>query len=162
MRANSKKPPRGAPPLRIRHAREVDLVALNVLYRELHGDDYDSYAPSLRAFRIAWRGLARNRDHHLLVAERGGVIVGTVHLLLFRHLGHGLKPVAIVENVVVASAMRSQSVGERMMEAAGAIAKAAGCYKLSLTTNVKRPRAHRFYERMGWRRSHFGYTLALE
>ena len=148
--------------LRIRHARDTDLAALDALYRELHGDEYETYAAGPRALRTAFFRIARNPDHYLLVAERGVKIVGTLHLLVFRHLGHGLKSIAIVENVVVGTAMRSQGVGERMLEAACEIAKAAGCYKLSLTTNVKRERAHRFYERLGWRKSHFGYTLALD
>lgn len=151
---------RGA--VRVRRARLADLPALDRLYRELHLDEYDEFASTAAKFRSAFGSIARNRDHHLLVAEQSGRVVGTLHLLMFRHLGHGLRPVAIVENVVVRSGLRSKGIGERMMAAAGTIAQANGCYKMSLTSNIQRPRAHRFYERLGWRRTHFGFSFDLD
>ncbi len=47
------------------------------------------------------------------------------------------------------------------MAAAVQIARRRDCYKLSLTSNRTRKQAHRFYERLGWRWTHRGYTLAL-
>ncbi len=148
--------------LRVRRARVADLLALGRLYAELHLDDYSNLKPSPARLVKAFRALARNRDHHILVAEREGEIVGTVHLLIFRHLGHGLRPAAIVENVVVSCAHRSQRIGETMLAEAARIARANRCYKMALTTNVARKRAHRFYERLGWRRTHYGYSLGLD
>jgi len=148
--------------VRIRTARDRDLPALEALYRELHLDSYASLAVSPARMRAAFRRLARERDHRILVAESGGRIVGTVHLIVVPHLGHGLKPFAIVENVVVTADARSLGVGEAMMDAAAALAIRRGCYKLALTTNVRRMRAHRFYERLGWRRTHYGYSLGIK
>jgi GNAT superfamily N-acetyltransferase len=148
--------------LRVRRARAADLPALGRLYAELHLDDYRDLKPSPARLRKAFRALVRDRDHHILVAERDGEIVGTLHLLIFRHLGHGLRPAAIVENVVVSGAHRSQGIGETMLGEAARIARANRCYKLALTTNVARKRAHRFYERLGWRRTHYGYSLGLD
>lgn len=145
--------------VRVRRAREADLPAIDKLYGELHGGDYAEYAPSPSRFRAAFRAIARSRDHHLLVAEVNGEVAGTLHVLIFRHLGHGLRPVAIIENVVVGSQFRSQGIGKRMIEAAGRIARANRCYKMSLTSNRARRRAHRFYERIGWQRTHHGFTL---
>jgi GNAT superfamily N-acetyltransferase len=148
--------------IRVRIARESDLPALDGLYRELHLGQYEDYAPSRAKMRAAFRKVARNRDHHLLIAEHRGEVVGSAHLLIFRHLGHGLRPVGIVENVVVRSGLRSQGIGARILEAAGAIARKQRCYKMALTSNVARKRAHEFYERLGWRRTHFGYSLELD
>ncbi|MFZ0888810.1 MAG: GNAT family N-acetyltransferase [Candidatus Binataceae bacterium] len=139
--------------------READLPALGELYQELDLAGYGGHASGLRELRAAFRSIARNRDHYILVAELDGDIVGTLHVLIFRHLGHGLRPAAVVENVVVRSGLRSRGIGERMLEAARAIAKAERCYKIALTSNIKRPRAHRFYERLGWQRTHFGYSV---
>jgi GNAT superfamily N-acetyltransferase len=147
--------------IRVRRARAADLPALIGLYKELHLDDYSYRSPTLAEMRKAFAAMARNRDHQLLVAESGGNVIGALHLMIFRHLGHGLRPVGVVENVVVAAAHRSRGVGERMMAAADKIARRNRCYKMSLTTNLKRGRAHRFYERLGWRRTHFGYSLGL-
>jgi GNAT superfamily N-acetyltransferase len=147
--------------IRVRRAGAADLQALIGLYQELHLDDYWYRSPSLAEMRRAFAAIARNRDHELLVAEGGGEIIGALHLMIFRHLGHGLRPVGVIENVVVAAAHRSRGVGELMMAAADKIARRNRCYKMSLTTNLKRDRAHRFYERLGWRRTHFGYSLEL-
>ncbi len=78
------------------------------------------------------------------------------------HLGHALKPFAVVENVVVDAEARSSGIGEHLMAAATDFARRRGCYKLALTSNLARPRAHKFYERLGWKRTHFGYSLLLE
>jgi GNAT superfamily N-acetyltransferase len=151
-----------AAPLRVRAARERDLGALTALYRELHLDSYARFAaPRARMLR-AFRRLARDRRHRIMVAERGGKIVGTLHLIVVPHLGHGLRPFGIVENVVVAADERSGGVGQAMMAAVGEVARKAGCYKLALTSNLRRPRAHRFYERLGWRRTHYGYSVELD
>ncbi len=148
--------------VRLRRARASDLAALSELYEELHLGAYRIARPSPSRMRRAFQTLARSRDHYILVAEREGQVVGTVHLLIFRHLGHGLHPAAIVENVVVRGAYRSQGVGEAMLAEAARIARLRRCYKMALTTNVARKRAHRFYERLGWRRTHYGYSFDLE
>jgi GNAT superfamily N-acetyltransferase len=149
-------------PLRVRTARERDLGAIAALYRELHVDSYAKLAvPRARMLR-AFRRLARDRRHRILVAERGGKIVGSLHMIVVPHLGHGLRPFGIVENVVVAAGKRSGGVGHAMMAAVGDVARRAGCYKLALTSNLRRLRAHRFYERLGWRRTHYGYSLEAD
>ena len=111
--------------------------------------------------RRAIRALARERDQTLLVAVKDGRIVGTNHVLIFRHLARGLRPAAIVENVVVDANCRGAKIGEQLMAEAVAIARRHNCYKVALTSNRKRRDAHRFYQRLGWRWTHFGYTLAL-
>lgn len=146
----------------VRRAREKDIPSIVTLYRELHPDTYSELEVAPARMRAAFRRLTRDRNHRILVAESAGRIVGTMHLIVLPHLGHRLKPFAIVENVVVAADARSLGVGEAMMQAASAFAISLGCYKLALTTNVRRLRAHRFYERLGWRRTHYGYSLGVE
>jgi GNAT superfamily N-acetyltransferase len=148
-------------PIKVRKARATDLAALNALYQQLHLHDYTYRAPAVAEMRAAFRAIARNRDHHVLVAISAGKVIGTIHVMIFRHLGHGLRPVAIVENVVVDAKMRSRGVGEKLIEAAARIARRNQCYKMSLTTNLKRRRAHQFYERLGWEKSHFGYSFKM-
>ena len=153
---------RGSSRVAVRRAREKDIPSIVALYRELHPDNYASLEVAPARMRAAFRRLSRDRNHRILVAESAGRIVGTAHLIVLPHLGHGLKPFAIVENVVVAADARSLGVGEAMMQAASALAISLGCYKLALTTNMRRLRAHRFYERLGWRRTHYGYSLGVE
>jgi GNAT superfamily N-acetyltransferase len=151
--------PIGPAPVRVRPARLGDERELDGLYRQLHGRGYVS--PGAAKMRRGLRAVLNNRDQTLLVAIRDGRIVGTNHVLIFRHLGRALRPVAIVENVVVDAHCRGAKVGEQLMAAAVEIARRHNCYKVALTSNRKRTRAHRFYERLGWQWTHFGYALAL-
>jgi GNAT superfamily N-acetyltransferase len=118
-----------------------------------------SFRVSPAKLAAAFDRLARDRNHTILVADIAGKIVGTCHVIVVPHLGHALKPFAIVENVVVDADARSSGIGQHLMAAAGALARRSGCYKLALTSNIARPRAHKFYERLGWTRTHFGYSI---
>ena len=148
--------------IRIRRARKSDLPRLQELYDQLHLKNYLSLRVSPAKLAAAFDHLARDRNHAILVAEVAGRIVGTCHVIVVPHLGHALKPFAIVENVVVDANARSSGIGQHLMAAAGDLARRRGCYKLALTSNIARPRAHKFYQRLGWTRTHFGYSLGLE
>jgi GNAT superfamily N-acetyltransferase len=144
--------------VRIRRARIGDQSGIENLYRQLHEGDYKS--PGAAKMGRAMRELLRRPDQILLVAVEDGRIVGTNHVLIFRHLARALKPSAILENMVVDARSRGAG-GDLLMEAALKIARRRGCYKLSLTSNRKRPKAHRFYEKFGMTRTHHGYTIYL-
>jgi GNAT superfamily N-acetyltransferase len=145
--------------VRIRRARIGDERGIEDLYRQLHEGDYRS--PGAAKMRRALRTVLGRADQVILVAVGDGRIVGTNHVLIFRHLARALKPAAIVENMVVDSGSRGAGVGDKLMEAALKIARRHGCYKVSLTSNRKRPSAHRFYENFGMTRTHHGYTIYL-
>ena len=151
-----------ASPVRIRRARKSDLSRLQQLYDQLHLDNYMSLRVPRTRRAAAFDRLARDRNHTILVAEVAGKIVGTCHVIVVPHLGHALKPFAVVENVVVDADARSSGIGQHLMAAATDLARRRGCYKMALTSNIARGRAHRFYERLGWTRTHFGYSLRLE
>ncbi len=80
-------------------------------------------------------------------------------MIVVPNLGHGGKPWAAVENVVVAEEYRGRCVGGRLMAAAGDLGREAGCYKLVLASNLDREGAHAFYRRLGWRHTHAGFSL---
>ncbi len=146
----------------IRRARKSDLLRLQELYDQLHLKNYLSLRVPKMRLVTAFHRLARDRHHAILVAEAAGRVLGTCHVIVVPHLGHALKPLAVVENVVVDSELRSAGIGEHLMAAAIDLARRRGCYKLALTSNIARPRAHKFYERLGWTRTHFAYSLLLE
>jgi GNAT superfamily N-acetyltransferase len=96
-----------------------------------------------------------------LVGEQDGEIVGTATLVLVPNLGHQGKPWAAVENVVVRSSRRGRSLGTALMSEASRIARSHGCYKIVVTSNLVRQRAHEFYRRLGWQQTHAGFSLNL-
>ena len=75
------------------------------------------------------------------------------------NLSHFGRPYAIVENVVVDAAARGHRCGEPLMRFAIDLARDAGCYKLAITSNRHRAEAHRFYERLGFTATHFGFRI---
>jgi GNAT superfamily N-acetyltransferase len=66
-----------------------------------------------------------------------------------------------VEDVVVDAAMAGRGYGEALMQRAIELARAAGCYKLVLTSNKARTDAHRFYRRLGFKATHEGFRIDL-
>ncbi len=160
-RAHAKGTGPAAARLRIRRARAADIPALEALYRQLNLSGYRDVSVPMGEMRRAFARLRGNRDHTILLVERAGKVVGAAHVIIVPHLGHGLSPMAIVENVVVDAAARSEGLGEHLMRAATDVARRRRCYKLALTTNIARMRSHHFYERLGWKRTHFGYSFPL-
>ena len=88
--------------------------------------------------------LQDRRDHAILVAESArGEVLGWVHVFV--------RPLLIAERaaeiggLVVEAEVRSQGIGERLLEAAEAWAVEAGYARLRVRSNVIRKGAHRFY-----------------
>jgi GNAT superfamily N-acetyltransferase len=150
------------PLIAIREAKSRDFAALLRLLDEM---DESMYAGRGHADEADIRGLYEailaDRYQRLLVAEDGGRLVGSAHVMVLRHVGRSLPRSAVVEGVVVDPAYRRKGVGVALMRAAAEAAREAGCYKLTLTSNLARTGAHRFYSRLDWKRTHYGYSLEL-
>ncbi len=100
-------------------------------------------------------------NYSLFVAKIDSAIVGTFELLIMDNLAHKGKPSAIVEDVIVDSSCRSRGIGKKMIEFAMALCRENGCYKLALSSNVSRKRAHRFYENIGFKKHGYSYSIDL-
>jgi len=100
-------------------------------------------------------------DYTLYVAERGGEIVGCFALLVMHNLGHLGALSAIVEDVAVAPGLQGQGIGKAMMQFALELCRDKGCYKLMLSSNAKRERAHAFYESLGFERHGVSFRVDL-
>ena len=145
--------------------REATADDFDALLRLLDGMDESMYAGRSHAgepdVRSLYDSVLADPDQRLLVAEDGGRLVGSAHLMVLRHFGRSLSRSGVVEGVVVEPAYRRGGVGAALMRAVAEAARRAGCYKLALTSNVARTGAHRFYSRLGWKRTHYGYSLEL-
>ncbi len=95
-----------------------------------------------------------------LVAEAEGAVCAFGSLLFSSPLHHE-GPVAEIVELVVEEGCRGAGVGAAMVEEMAAQARARGCCILELSTNRARERAHRFYERQGFRLTHYRFTMAL-
>ncbi|MEK7247946.1 MAG: GNAT family N-acetyltransferase [Chloroflexota bacterium] len=150
-------------PSKIRPATEVDLPRIVELLAQLSPDDpdrEDTSSPLPYNYHLVFREMAQGRQR-LLVAESRRKIVGTLVLVVVPNLSHKGTPYGIIENVVVDEKYRSKGIGEALITRAVDEARKVGCYKVTLTSNRRRTEAHRFYERLGFARTHEAFRINL-
>jgi GNAT superfamily N-acetyltransferase len=149
--------------LTIRKAQAGDVEAIIRLHEQDElGGHGDAWTPENRpAYEAAFAAIDRNPDTKLFVAVLNGAVIGTFQLTFIPNLtGRGALRVKI-ESVKVESRMRSKGIGARMMAFAEQEALARGARLLELSSNKTRTAAHRFYERIGFARSHEGFKKKL-
>src|SRR5258705_999821 len=104
----------------------------------------------------AFEKVARDPNLKLVVAEEGGAVVGCLQLCILPGLSSQGASRGLIEDVRVASDRRSRGIGEQLVRWALAEACARGCKLVELLTHHTRVDAQRFYERLGFARSHVG------
>ena len=127
------------------------------------GNQREAFKEPLPAvYYEAFEQIDSDPNHELIVAEANGNVIGTLHLMFLPSISYqgGLR--AQVESVRVAKGCQSQGIGSRMMLWAIERAKERGAHSMQLTTHNSRRDAHRFYERLGFQRSHLGMKLSLK
>ena len=147
----------------IRDAREDDIAALAAIFAEDdkggHGDTADPAA--LPAYLAAFRRIAESPDNRLLVVESGGEIVGTAQVTFTTSLtGRGSTRMTI-EAVQIRADMRGRRYGEVLMRRCIELGRERGVRLVDLMSNAVRTDAHRFYERLGFVKSHIGFKMKL-
>lgn len=133
----------------------VELLAADQLGATRDGGDL---APYLRAFEA----IDADPAHLLMVAtSEAGPVVGTMQLTFIPGMARRGSLRAQIEAVRVADAHRGQGLGEALFTWAIGEARRRGCSLVQLTSDRRRPDAHRFYERLGFVNSHEGLKLRL-
>ncbi|NED96999.1 GNAT family N-acetyltransferase [Phytoactinopolyspora alkaliphila] len=97
----------------------------------------------------------------LIVAERGGVLVGTLQLTLIPGLSRRAATRALIEAVRVHSSARGSGLGSQLIRHAIEEARRRGAALVQLTTDARRTNAHRFYEKLGFEATHIGFKQML-
>ncbi|MPL73034.1 hypothetical protein SDC9_18827 [bioreactor metagenome] len=145
-----------------REAIEADLAPVLALL----SDDRRDADPQPMAPEVAlalWREMGAQGVTRLIVGtDDAGQIVATYQLSILTGLSLAAPRRAQIEAVRVAAGLRGQGIGAALMADAEARARAAGAVVMQLTTHVSRTRAHAFYKRLGFTRSHFGYKRKLD
>lgn len=97
----------------------------------------------------------------LTVAELDGAVVGCLQMTFIPGLSNQGADLALIEGVRVDTALRSQGLGQQLIEWALETARSRGCQAVELFTHKTRTDAHRFYDRLGFEQSHVGYRIKL-
>ncbi len=118
--------------------------------------------PLPESYYEAFEQISSDPNHQLIVTELNGRIIGTFHLIFLPSISYqgGLR--AQIEFVRVDRDHQNLGIGSAMMKWAIARAKERGAHIVQLTTHNSREDAHRFYERLGFKRSHLGMKLSLK
>ena len=143
----------------IRLATVDDLPTVLRLYHQ-SGLDHDS-SLALADAEQWFQRIQQYPNYKLWVAQLDDQAVGTFTLLIMDNLIHQCSPSGIVEGVAVDPQFQGQGVGKQMMQYAIAHCRAAGCYKLSLSTNLKREKAHAFYDSLGFQKHGYSFSVDL-
>ena len=138
-----------------REATREDLPEILRLYAQPELDDGRILA--LNDAERLFERMAAYPDYRIYVALDGEAVVGTFAMLVMDNLGHMGTPSAIVEDVAVDPQRHGRGIGRAMMQHAMTLSASKGCYKLTLSSNLKRSKAHAFYEAIGFERH--GYSF---
>lgn len=146
----------------IRSAVRADVPALVAMYASDEFGHGDSTDPALLpAYEAVFDRIAASGCDRLYVAEKDGVIVGTFQTLETLTLtGRGTLQM-VIEAVQTHKDYRGQGIGAAMMRFCIEQAKRDGVHLIQLTSNAARLDAHRFYERLGFVKSHAGFKMKL-
>jgi len=146
--------------LEIRKAAESDLPAVLRLYAQ-PGMDNGHVLTVDAATQILHR-MATYPEYAVYVATTSdGSVVGTFALLVMDNLAHMGTPSAVVEDVCVDDRLQGQGIGRTMMHFAMQFARQRGCYKLALSSNAARERAHAFYRSLGFEQHGLSFHVPL-
>ena len=147
--------------------RKADLEDLADIVRML-ADDFLGQTrerfedPLPASYVAAFREIEADKNNELIVVEIDGRLVGTLQITFTPSISFqgGLR--STVESVRVDDAFRGKGIGREMMLWAIERARERGCISMQLTTNADRSEAHRFYERLGFAKTHLGMKLTLK
>jgi GNAT superfamily N-acetyltransferase len=126
----------------IREMRAADLPAVAVLCDQL------GYPTSPENLAGRFANLSGRRGEQMLVALQDARVCGWIHVRRVDSLESDAH--AEIWGLVVDDRHRSQGVGRALLETAERWAADHGLSNVRVRSNVKRERAHAFYERAGY------------
>jgi GNAT superfamily N-acetyltransferase len=142
----------------IREAGIKDLPDILALYKQPDMDNGE-VLPIEQAETI-FKKMEAYPDYKIYIAISGGEVVGTFALAIMDNLAHMGTPSGLIEDVVVKTEWQGKGIGKQMMKYAMEYCKKYGCYKVVLSSNLKREKAHCFYESLGFKKH--GYSFLIE
>ena len=154
------------PGLTFRDATPADIAIIVGLSHagDARGKDTPKLDPATLSdprYRAAFDEIAADPNHRLVVAQRDGEVVGTIQISVIPGMpAFGMKR-GMLENVHIRTDQRGTGLGTQMVNWAIERCRDAGCGVVQLTSNKVRVDAHRFYEKLGFTKSHEGFKLKL-
>lgn len=116
----------------------------------------------LAPYEAAFELVDADPNQFLAIARaEDGQAMGTMQLSFVPGLSRGGATRLLVEGVRVHPSARGTGLGRALMEWAHEQGRARGATLAQLTSDKRRADAHRFYERLGYERTHDGFKIGL-
>lgn len=93
--------------------------------------------------------------------EQGGKEVARAFLYVLRNDLHK-EPFGFLEDVFVSEDLRGQGIGTELLNEIIKTAKDNKCYKIVATSRYEREKAHRFYEKIGFKNFGVEFKMYLD
>lgn len=141
----------------IQEAKDNDLSLILSLFKQPDMDN--NKVLSVEQAKKIFNRIKSYPSYRIYVAKAGDEVVGTLSLLIMDKLAHMGAPSGIVEDVLVHKDWQGRGIGEKMMKFAMDLCQKMGCYKLMLSSDVKREIAHNFYEKLGFKKHGYSFVV---
>lgn len=97
-----------------------------------------------------WDEITQDPNHHIIIAEKDGLLVSTCVCLIVPNLTQKMRPYAFIENVVTHPDYRKNGYATGCLNYAKELAQSKGCYKMMLLTGSTDEHVHKFYQDAGY------------
>ena len=145
--------------LEYRLATEADLSTLNHLYADM----YRRPLMDREKINEIWQKILQVPDYYIYLAYLNNQAIGTFSLIFIPTLIYpGFHKSAMLDVVTIKSEHRGKGWGTKMIQKALKISADAGCYKVNLSSNLKRDRAHKFYQSLGFKQHGLSFSYQLD
>lgn len=131
----------------LREATPNELEELLHLYLSLHETAIPEKNPALQK---VWQRMIDDPDHHIIVKIVDEKIVSSCICVVIPNLTRGLRPYALIENVVTHHDFRGRGYATECLDFAKKIATETNCYKMMLLTSSKQESTWNFYKHAGY------------
>jgi len=131
----------------VREAEDQDIQQILQLYLHLH----ETAVPQESAVLAdTWKQIMTDPNHHFLVYEIAGRIVSSCVCVVIPNLTRGIRPYALIENVVTHQDHRGHGYATACLMYAKEVAKKSGCYKMMLMIGAREEKTLAFYKNAGY------------
>ena len=130
----------------VREIERTELNALLALYTHLHEKNMPEWSEHLKR---TWEAITQDKNHHIIV-NIVGRMVSSCACVIIPNLTRGIRPYALIENVVTHSDYRGMGHATACLDYAKALAEREHCYKIMLLAGSREDATLRFYEHAGY------------
>ena len=148
--------------MKFREATKTDLLQIvEMIADDELGKTRENYQLPLPVeYLNAFEKINSDENQELIVVENEDLeIIGTLQLSFIQYLTYRGGIRAQIEAVRIRNDKRGLGIGKIMFEWAINRAKERKAHLLQLTTDKKRPKAIKFYEKLGFKQSHEGMKM---